>query len=185
MASNNRSTAIVEFFKAIALLMLGLVLWFFSTLLRPSKHTAAMNPTPTVTAQPGWDGIEGHPDCTKDGHPSPTERGVTISDEYTDACQTVPSTGSPAKPEKISPAHEIPTDIRGLVFDVMSDGELIKREVLRRNVSGHQAFALSRQFSQITSEIESAKISGDFTVARRDLVALRDREDTIIRNLPQ
>lgn len=85
LASDNKPSSAGGLFKAVALIMLGLVLWFFSTLLRPSKHAAS----PVTAAQPAWDGVKGHPDCSPDGHPDPDHPGVIISDEYTDACRTV------------------------------------------------------------------------------------------------
>jgi hypothetical protein len=68
--------------QVIGLLALACALWFIAMMIRPVPTTAH-----TVKHPNTWDGIEGHPDCTDNGHPSPTESGVTISDQYTDACR--------------------------------------------------------------------------------------------------
>jgi len=66
--------------QVISLLALACVMWFLAAMIHPVPTSVHSHPNT-------WDGIEGHPDCTDNGHPSPTESGVTISDQYTDACR--------------------------------------------------------------------------------------------------
>ncbi len=154
------------------------VLLIAYAILTPNSKTLQSPATSqsTPVAQPAagtWDGIEGHPDCTPNGHQDPHDPGVTITDLDTENC---PKGLLGSIKSESSITYEVPSDVDDLADDVELLGKDITDDYFAGKITASQMNHISKQMKIAKDDVYEGKHTGDFTKARTQLTKVKQME---------